>query len=140
MNNANINNQEFEAMYNFILSCGFQKENITISDKSESLRSLIMDCHSLLTIIMYYDREWTLDYYSGKFTTHNHVFSWCDDFIQNLFNGDIYFLVNSRFLHRVSAFSDIKFIHKTKISKILSKYKNKKKYKLFSTKEILINN
>jgi len=53
MNNANINNQEFEAIYNFILSCGFQKENITISDKSESLRSLIMDCHSLLTIIMY---------------------------------------------------------------------------------------
>lgn len=28
----------------------------------------------------------------------------------------------------------------SKISKILSKYKNKKKYKLFSTKEILINN
>lgn len=140
MNIINNDNQEFEALYNFILSCGFRKENITISENSESFKSLIMDCHSQLTLIMYYDREWTIDYYSGKFTTHNHVFSWSDDFIQNLFNGDIYLLVNSRFLHRVSAFSDIEFIHKSILSKVLNKYKNKKKYKLFSTKEILINN
>jgi len=140
MKNVNINTQEFEPIYNFILSCGFEKDNITISENSESCRSLIIDCHSLLTLIMYYDREWTIDYYSGKFTTHNHVFSWSDDFIQNLFKGDIYFLVNSRFLHRVSAFSDIKFIQKSKLCKVLNKFKNKKKYKLFSTKEILINN
>ena len=140
MNIANIDNQEFEALHNFILSCGFGKENITISENSESFRSLIMDCHSQLTLIMYYDREWTIDYYSGKFTTHNHVFSWSDHFIQNLFKGDIYFLVNNRLFHRISAFSDIKFIHKSNISKVYNKYKNKKKYKLFSTKEILINN
>jgi hypothetical protein len=140
MNNVNIYNQEFEAIYNFILSCGFEKENITISENAESNKSLIMDCHSQLRLIMYYDREWTIEYYSGKFTTHNHVFSWNDNFIQNLFNGDIYISINSRFLHRVSAFSDINFIHKSKISKKLIKYKNKKKYKLFSTKEILINN
>jgi len=127
-------------MLNYILSSGIHEKNISREINANSVESIIVECHSLLTIIMYYDREWTIDYFSGKITTHNHIFDIKDDFIKDLFAGDLFFLINNRFFHRISAFSDLKFVSKDNIEKILHKYKGKRKIKLFSVKEILIDN
>lgn len=130
----------YDQMIAYILSCGIDEQKVTRVKNSNSEESIVIECHGLLTIIMYYDIEWTIDYYSGKVTTHNHIFDSKDDFIMDLFNGDLFFLINNRFFHRISAFSDLKFVSKNNVDKILHKYKNRRKYQLFSVKDILINN
>jgi len=138
--NKTEDNAIYDEMLNYILSSGIQEKNVSREINANSVESIIVECHSLLTIIMYYDREWTIDYFSGKITTHNHIFDIKDDFMKDLFEGDLFFLINNRFFHRISAFSDLKFVSKTNVDKILHKYKNKRKYQLFSVKEILIDN
>ncbi|MCF7924447.1 MAG: hypothetical protein K9L64_04975 [Candidatus Izimaplasma sp.] len=133
-------NAIYDEMQNFIISSGIQEKNVSRENNTNSVESIIVECHSLLTIIMYYDREWTIDYFSGKIATHNHIFDIKDDFIKDLFEGDLFFLINNRFFHRISAFPDLKFVSKDNIDKILHKYKSKNKIKLFSVKEILIDN
>lgn len=133
---------EYEIVKNMALTCGFSKTQVSYEQHKKDILYLVINCHECLTLKLFFDREWTIDYLTPVYNTHNHIQVWDrDDYLKKLFNGDIYILIDRRIitsLYRPN--SSINFYEGEIVQSYKAKFIDKKKIKFFSTKEILINN
>ncbi len=133
---------EFEIVKNMALMNRIPSSSIHYEQTDLETLCLVIYCHENLTMKLYYDIEWTIDYHypGGSGADHNHIQDWQrDEYINRLFKGEIYFLIDRRFLKK-NTNSEFNFIDINKLDKYKRKFANKKKVKLFSTREIWINN
>lgn len=128
---------EYEIVKNMALNSGISSARISYLQERKDLLYLVVDCHKLLKLHMFYVREWTIDFYYFRGNTHNHIFdSNSDGFIKKLFDGDIFILIDKRFHMRLHF--NFKFIDRDDIDRIYNGYKSKRNIMLFSAREILI--
>lgn len=131
---------EYEVVKNLALIHGIPSSRIHYEQADENLLFLIIECHDLLKLYMYYDIEWTIEYHYSNGVNHNHILDFQrDEYMNKLFKGEIFLLIDKRFRKRIGL-NKFKFVSKENVDKTKSRYMRKKKVKLFSTREILIDN
>ena len=131
---------EYEVIKNLALQYGIASSRIHYEQAEENLLYLIIECHELLKLYMYYDIEWTIEYHYSSGMNHNHILDFQrDDYMNKLFKGDIFLLIDKR-IHKRIGLNKFKFVTRENVERIKCKNMRKKKVKLFSTREILINN
>lgn len=131
--------QQYEMVRDIALASGIQSSRIHNHGTDTELQYIIVECHDLLKLLMYYDGEWTIEYHYPKGINHNHIMDNNHfEFINALFKGEIYLLIDKR-KFRPTIF-EFRFVFLKDIANYFEKYKKKRNVMLFSTQKIVIDN
>ncbi len=133
----NLVEQKYDVIWNLAIKNGFSKENMSYT-KDDNLIYLHIFCHKLLTLVIFWDREWTIEYHYPNGINHNHIFDEDLTFIEDLFAGNIFILINNRFFKLPD--NEFNFVGIDQFDFVFNNKKNKNKILLFSVNEIFINN